>query len=156
MIIEIVKVEQKQSPKGTTFYRVESKEGTWYSVWKPEMFPFLIVGKQLDATTEQKGNFWNITEIKITELKPEVKQPIVPLPASQTAPKDTPKPYSQTMYQDTKISIEGQVALKELGECLRAGTFKNEEIAKEAGVMYWRIIKKKLSEWEREPKALEI
>ena len=66
MQITVKQVEDKKSKDGTkSFQKITDLNDNWYSLWEPNLFGTLEVGKTYEIAIEVKGTFKNINEVKI-------------------------------------------------------------------------------------------
>jgi len=95
----IKNVEEKESKSGKPYRRIQDSGGKWYSCWNPALFKMLTEGGNVEVEVEEKDGFSNITDAKIV--------------FADKAP--------QVSRQDNnrEVSIERQVAIKEIGEWIR-------------------------------------
>jgi hypothetical protein len=138
--ITVAKVERKPTKNGGTYTKITDEKGGTFSGFD-EALARLQQGAVLDAEIQIEGKYANIKNYSV------VGQPnLTPaqLPQQATAGQTeaiTAIPAPKPTYKDNTESIERQVAIKEVGECLR---YIPGEVPVGAKIGYWKWIAEKL------------
>jgi len=134
--ITIAKVESKPTKTGNTYTKLTGDKGGVFSGFDVGL-SILTPGAVIDAEIEVQGKYANIKSYTVVS---NITPPPPQAPARQTEAV-TPIPSQEPRTASTNSSIEFQVCLKEVGECIR---WNDEAVPYAARTGYWKAICERL------------
>ena len=118
--------------KGTDYWKVTWEDGKSDNIFNNEHYATLLKakqdGKSVSVTKEQKGKYWNITELKITDESPSEAVQSKSTPSGESKPgrvavEDKRNENIRENMEWKDKQIREMLWLKEIGENFRTGFF---------------------------------
>lgn len=158
MLIKVTETIEKKTQKGDTYLEVhginlkndqETKQLIWAKFaeyW--ELFqPDAVIELVLEKKTRSDGTpSWNVVEIKPQKQAGKPQGKGNQSSETTTPPKIAPQPQIKPSTQSKEDSINTNVAIKEIGETIRAGLMPVNPFVHPTSMAYWTWVLGKLTD----------